>query len=68
MRCLCLNNKVSGSAGISVLMSNSLMFQRFPTHKGYEDPQLSNFYGQALPFLKRGVPVKTLHIEMYPIP
>ena len=44
-------------------MSNSLMFQRFPTHAGYEDPQLSNFYGQALPFLKRGVPVKTVHIE-----
>jgi len=57
------DNKLSGSAGISVLMSNSLMFQRFPTHQGYEDPQLSNFYGQALPFLKRGIPVKTLHLE-----
>lgn len=57
------DNKVSGSAGISVLMANSLMFQRFPTHVGYEDPQLSNFYGQALPFLKRGIPVKTVHIE-----
>ncbi|EGK02002.1 hypothetical protein [Dysgonomonas gadei] len=57
------DNKVTGSAGISVLMANSLMFQRFPTHVGYEDPQLSNFYGQALPFLKRGVPVKTVHIE-----
>ncbi len=57
------SNKVTGSTGISVLMGNSLMFQRFPTHKGYEDPQLSNFYGQALPFLKRGVPVKTVHIE-----
>jgi len=56
-------NKVSGSQGIGVLMSNSLMFQRFPTHNGYEDPQLSNFYGQALPLLKRGVPVKTVHIE-----
>ncbi|MBT1705192.1 hypothetical protein [Chryseosolibacter indicus] len=56
-------NKVSGSQGIGVLMANSLMFQRFPTHNGYEDPQLSNFYGQALPFLKRGVPVKTVHIE-----
>lgn len=56
-------NKVSGSQGIGVLMSNSLMFQRFPTHDGYEDPQLSNFYGQALPLLKRGVPVKTVHIE-----
>lgn len=56
-------NKVTGSNGISVLMANSLMFQRFPTHAGYEDPQLANFYGQALPFLKRGVPVKTVHIE-----
>jgi hypothetical protein len=57
------DNKVSGSQGIGILMANSLMFQRFPTHSGYEDPQLSNFYGQALPLLKRGVPVKTVHIE-----
>ncbi|MNI29698.1 hypothetical protein D3C73_835210 [compost metagenome] len=39
------------------------MFQRFPTHAGYDDPQLANFYGLALPFLKRGVPVKTVHLE-----
>jgi hypothetical protein len=57
------DNKVSGSHGIGVLMANSMMFQRFPVHSGYEDPQLSNFYGQALPLLKRGVPVKTVHIE-----
>lgn len=56
-------NKVNGSQGISVLMGNSLMFQRFPTHDGYDDPQLSNFYGHALPFLKRGVPVHIAHIE-----
>jgi hypothetical protein len=56
-------NKVSGSQGIGVLMANSLMFQRFPVHQGYEDPQLSNFYGQVLPLLKRGIPVKTVHIE-----
>ncbi|MCW5912084.1 MAG: hypothetical protein KIT62_13505 [Cyclobacteriaceae bacterium] len=61
-------NKVSGSQGIGVLMSNSLMFQRFPTHNGYEDPQLANFYGQALPLLKRGVPVKTIHIENVSFP
>ncbi|MCH5684728.1 hypothetical protein LWM68_10925 [Niabella sp. W65] len=42
-------NKVSGSHGIGVLVSNSMMFQRFPTHAGYEDPQLSNFYGLAMP-------------------
>ncbi|WP_215224373.1 hypothetical protein [Echinicola shivajiensis] len=62
------DNKVSGSQGIGILMSNSLMFQRFPTHLGYDDPQLSNFYGQALPLLKRGVPVKTVHIENVSFP
>ncbi len=58
-----VENKVSGNHGIGVLMSNSLMFQRFPLHEGYDDPQLSNFYGMALPLVKRGVPVKTVHIE-----
>ncbi len=57
------DNKVSGSQGIGVLMANSLMFQSYPVHDGYEDPQLSNFYGQALPLLKRGIPVSTVHIE-----
>ena len=57
------NNHVSGSRGIGVLMSNSLMFQRFPTHNGYEDPQFSNFYGQTFPLLKLGVPVETVHME-----
>lgn len=57
------STKLSGSAGISVLLANSLMFQRFPTHAEYEDPQLANFYGLALPFLKRGVPIKTVHLE-----
>ncbi|MFA6084984.1 hypothetical protein [Mucilaginibacter sp.] len=54
---------VTGVNGIGVLMSNSLMFQRFPTHNGFEDPQFSNFYGQTLPLLKRGVPVQTVHME-----
>ncbi|MBS1663787.1 MAG: hypothetical protein JST68_22270 [Bacteroidetes bacterium] len=56
-------NTVSGNNDIGVLMSNSLMFQRFPTHNGYEDPQFSNFYGQTLPLLKRGIPVQTVHME-----
>lgn len=58
-----VKNVVSGNHGIGVLMSNSLMFQRFPLHEGYDDPQLANFYGMALPLVKRGVPVKTVHIE-----
>ena len=57
-------NKVSGSQGISVLMANSLMFQRSPTPvEGYDDPQLSNFYGLALPLVKRGIPVSITHLE-----
>ena len=54
---------LDGSRGISVLMANSLMFQRFPVHEGYDDPQLSNFFGLALPLLKRGVPAGITHIE-----
>jgi hypothetical protein len=58
------NNKVSGSQGISVLMSNSLMFQRTPKPlDGYSDPQLSDFYGLALTLLERGVPVHIVHLE-----
>jgi hypothetical protein len=57
------NNRLNGTKGIGVLLSNSMMFQRFPVHKSYEDPQLSNFYGMALPLLKRGVPVETVHME-----
>ncbi|MBD1263195.1 hypothetical protein HZY62_21595 [Maribacter polysiphoniae] len=57
------NNKVSGCNGIGVLMGNSLMFQRFPTHNGFNDPQFSNFYGQTLPLVKRGIPVQTVHME-----
>lgn len=56
-------NRVSGVNGIGVLMGNSLMFQRFPTHNGFEDPQFSNFYGQTLPLLKLGIPVQTVHME-----
>jgi hypothetical protein len=56
-------NKINGTKGINVLLANSIMFQRFPIHQGYEDPSLSNFYGMALPLLKRGIPVGTVHME-----
>lgn len=56
-------NEINGTKGINVLLSNSIMFQRFPIHQGYEDPSLSNFYGMALPLLKRGIPVGTVHME-----
>jgi len=54
---------INGTRGIAVLLSNSMMFQGFPVHEDYEDPQLSNFYGLAMPLLKRGIPVKTIHME-----
>ena len=57
------SNKINGVNDIGVLMGNSLMFQRFPTHNGYEDPQFSNFYGQTLPLVKRGIAVQTVHME-----
>lgn len=40
------------------------MFQRSPRPvEGYDDPQLSNFYGLALPLVKRGIPVSITHLE-----
>ena len=56
-------NTINGTKGIGVLAGNSMMFQRFPTHKGYEDPQLSDFYGMILPLLKRGIPPEIVHME-----
>ena len=57
------SNKINGSKGIGVLVGNSMMFQRFPIHNSYEDPQLSDFYGMVMPLLKRGIPVQTVHME-----
>ncbi len=60
----CSKNRVSGPQGIYVMMANSLMFQRTAEPmEGYEDPQLANFHGLALPLLKRGVPVQIMHLE-----
>ena len=60
----CTENQLSGTKGIGVLMANSLMFQRNDQPvDGYDDPQLSNFYGLAMPFVKRGVPVELVQIE-----
>ncbi|WP_431213887.1 hypothetical protein ACQ86N_03035 [Puia sp. P3] len=39
------------------------MFHRYATNPKLSDPLLSNFYGEALPFLKRGVPVNIVHLE-----
>ncbi|MEJ7557628.1 MAG: hypothetical protein WKF66_04920 [Pedobacter sp.] len=57
------DNKVNGVNSIGVLMGNSLMFQSYPSHNGYEDPYFSNFYGQTIPLLKHGIVVQTVHME-----
>ena len=55
-----------GSTGIGVLASDSLMFQRGqPTPS---DPHLGNFYGLAMPLLKRGLPVAPVQLETVTIP
>lgn len=51
----------TGSRGVGVLVSDTMMFQRFgPDHT---DHDLASFYGLALPFLMRGVPVEPVQIE-----
>lgn len=57
------DGKVDGTSGVGVLMANSLMFQRLPEFGESADPAFSDFYGQAMPLLKRGVPVRIVHIE-----
>ena len=52
-----------GTKGISVLMANSMMFQHFPVDERFDDPVQTNFYGLAMPLLKRGIPVGITHIE-----
>ncbi len=56
----------SGTRGIGVLISDSLMFQReAPTPS---DPNMAQFYGLALPPLKRGMPVTPVQLENVGLP
>ena len=54
-------NHVNGSQGISVLLSNSIMFHQ--PFEGFEDPYLVNFFGLAMPLVKRGIPIGITHME-----
>jgi hypothetical protein len=55
-----------GTAGVGVLASDSLMFERGqPTPS---DPHLGNVYGLAMPLLMRGVPVTPVQLENVTIP
>jgi hypothetical protein len=55
-----------GTTGIGVLVSDSLMFQRGEPYAS--EPHLSQIYGLALPFLKRGMPVTPVQLENLTVP
>lgn len=52
---------MGGSHGIGVMVSDSLMFQRGGPEAS--DGEMGHFYGLALPFLKRGMPVQPVQLE-----
>ena len=57
------NDKIEGTQGVGVVISDTLMFQRYPEHAGFKDPTMSNFYGMALPLMKLGIPVQLIQME-----
>jgi hypothetical protein len=57
------NGKAFENPYFSSFYETSGMFHRYPTNPRLVDPLLSNFYGEALPFLERGVPVNIVHLE-----
>jgi len=60
------NHWDAGSQGIGVVASDSLMFQRAEPNKS--DEQLNHFYGMAMPFVKRGMPVQPIQLENVTLP
>lgn len=57
------NGKAFEDPYFSNFYETSGMFHRYATNPKLSDPLLSNFYGEAMPFLKRGVPVNIVHLE-----
>ncbi|MBN9503391.1 MAG: hypothetical protein J0H02_16570 [Armatimonadetes bacterium] len=55
------NSWDSGSHGIGVMVSDSLMFQR--GGPSASDGDFGHFYGLAMPFVKRGMPVQPVQLE-----
>lgn len=53
--------EVAGTEGVGVLVSDTLMFQRAEPLPS--DPDLSNFFGLAMPLLMHGIPVEPVQIE-----
>ncbi|MGH7971846.1 MAG: hypothetical protein ACREIC_24295, partial [Limisphaerales bacterium] len=55
-----------GTGGLGVLVSDSLMFERGEPNGS--DAHLSQFYGLALPLVKRGMPVTPVQLENLTVP
>ena len=56
----------AGTRGLGVIVSDSMMFQRGEPNPS--DPDLSSFYGLAMPLLKHGMPVEPVQLENVVIP
>lgn len=56
----------AGTERLGVVVSDSMMFQRGDPEPG--DPHFSQFYGLAMPLLKRGMPVEPVQLENTPLP
>ena len=56
----------SGTQGVGVAISDSLMFQRGGPNAS--DESMSHVYGLALPFVKRGMPVQPMQLENVVLP
>jgi hypothetical protein len=56
----------SGSQGVGVMVSDSLMFERGGPDAS--DNEMGHFYGLALPFVKRGMPIQPVQLENDTIP
>lgn len=53
--------EVCGTHGVGVLVSDTLMFQRFGP--GASDGDLSSFYGLSMPLVKSGIPAEPVQME-----
>lgn len=56
----------SGSHGVGIMVSDSLMFQR--GGPSASDGDMGHFYGLALPFVKRGMPIQPVQLENVGLP
>ncbi len=56
----------SGTKGIGVIVSDSLMFQRGDPNGS--DHNLGHFYGMAMPLVKAGIPIEPVQLESVTLP